>query len=91
VLERSGRQLSDDKNLQRLASWWNSAKADADRDKEPVNAANLYGGMTALKWTALVPAFMALGYLLLILYFKSCGGYKQVHIEGVGKEAKEVA
>jgi hypothetical protein len=91
VLQKSGRSLSDDKNLERLSTWWNSAKANADADKAPVNAANLYGGKTALKWTALVPVFMALGYLLLILYFKARGGYKQVHIEGVGKDAKEVA
>jgi hypothetical protein len=29
-------------------------------------------------------------YLLLILYFKARGGYKQVHIEGAGKTAREV-
>ena len=34
---------------------------------------------------------MAIGYLLLILYFRALGGYKQVHIEGAGKEAKDVA
>jgi hypothetical protein len=34
---------------------------------------------------------MAILYLFLILYFKSKGGYKQVHIEGVGETAKEVA
>ncbi|MBI2929851.1 MAG: MFS transporter [Verrucomicrobia bacterium] len=90
VLEKSGRQVSDDKNLARLTAWWNSAKANADQDKGPVNAANLHGGRMALKWTALVPAFMALGYLLLILHFRARGGYKQVHIEGVGKEAQEV-
>jgi hypothetical protein len=56
-----------------------------------VHDADLYGGRTALKVTAAVPATMALLYILLILYFKSKGGYKQVHIEGVGHEAKEVA
>jgi hypothetical protein len=33
---------------------------------------------------------MAFLYLCLILYFRAKGGYKQVHIEGVGKAAKEV-
>ena len=56
-----------------------------------VRSAVIYGGRMSLKWTALVPAIMALGYLLLILYFKATGGYKQVHIEGVGKGAKEAA
>ena len=45
----------------------------------------------SLKRTAVIPLLMAIGYLLLILYFKAKGGYKQVHIEGTGKEAKEVA
>lgn len=42
--------------------------------------ANYYGGRQSLIITAGVPAFMALGYLLLILYFKSQGGYKVVRI-----------
>jgi len=28
-----------------------------------------------------VPVLMALGYLLLIVYFKAMGGYRQVHLE----------
>ena len=91
ALEKSGRKLSDDKNLEKLANWWESVKAQAAADKQPVNAATLHGGKTALTWTALVPLTMAFGYLLLILHFRAIGGYKQVHIEGVGKEAKEVA
>jgi hypothetical protein len=92
ALEKSGRKLADDKNLEKLSQWWETtAKLNADTDKSPVNAATLHGGKTALKWTALVPLVMAIGYLLLIGYFRAAGGYKQVHIEGVGKEAKEVA
>jgi len=56
-----------------------------------VRSAVIYGGRMSLKWTALVPAIMALGYLLLILYFKATGGYKQVHIEGARRDASEVA
>jgi MFS family permease len=88
ILQKAGKS---DPNLERLNTWWQSAKAAAGRDKAPVNEAGLYGGKTALQWTALVPVTMAVGYLLLILYFRAIGGYKQVHIEGVGKEAKEVA
>lgn len=44
--------------------------------EQQVVAASLYGGRMALKWTALVPAMMAIGYLILLLYFKSRGGYK---------------
>jgi MFS family permease len=59
--------------------------------EKTVRSAVIYGGRMSLKWTALVPAIMACGYLLLILYFKARGGYKQVHIEGTGPQAKEVA
>ena len=52
--------------------------------------ANLHGGREALRLTSFVPAAMALLYLVLILYFKSKGGYKTVHIEGSGATAKEV-
>jgi len=45
-----------------------------------VHEADLYGGRTALRVTAAVPATMAVLYLLILLYFKSKGGYKAVHI-----------
>ncbi|HAM73895.1 MAG TPA: MFS transporter [Verrucomicrobiales bacterium] len=51
--------------------------------------ANLHGGRMALKWTSLVPATMALCYILLLLYFKAAGGYKAVHIEGTGHAAHD--
>jgi hypothetical protein len=50
-----------------------------------VRSAVIYGGRMSLKWTALIPLIMAIGYLLLILYFKTRGGYRQVHIEGAQK------
>ena len=40
-----------------------------------------YGAKTALLYTAVVPAVLAVGFLLLILYFAATGGYKQVHLE----------
>ena len=61
------------------------------KDKPLLVDANLFGGRMALKWTSAVPATMAVAYLLILLYFKSKGGYKAVHIEGSGHEAKEVA
>jgi MFS family permease len=78
ILKKEGKT---DKNLEALAAWWESASATAATDKAPVNAANLHGGKTALKLTSYVPLAMAVMYLLLILYFKSRGGYKAVHIE----------
>jgi MFS family permease len=42
--------------------------------------ARIFGGRMALKWTAVVPLAMAVGYLILLIYFRAKGGYKQVHI-----------
>ncbi|HKP35728.1 MAG TPA: MFS transporter [Pyrinomonadaceae bacterium] len=57
--------------------------------EKTVRSAVIYGGRMSLKWTALLPLLMAIGYVLLILYFKARGGYKQVQIEeplAVGSE-----
>jgi hypothetical protein len=45
----------------------------------------------ALRITAILPAIQALLLLGILVYFKSRGGYKQVHIEGVGRAAREVS
>ena len=58
-------------------------------EEKQVHDADLYGGRMALRMTAAVPATMATLFLILILYFKARGGYKQVHIEGTGHGAKE--
>ena len=59
-------------------------KARASRtyatDKVPLEESRLYGAKKALLYTALVPAALAVGFLLLILYFALTGGYKQVHL-----------
>ena len=47
-------------------------------DEQAVRDASFYGGQTALKATALVPAFMALGFLFLIVHFRRAGGYRQI-------------
>ncbi len=75
-LEKKGRKLSEDPDLEKLSQWWADAKAHAAEDKPFVTAASLHGGQTALKWTAAVPAMMAVGYLILIIYFQMIGGYK---------------
>lgn len=61
---------------QALVDWWDKAKPMADDDKPLVSEAGLFGGRTALKLTALVPAVMALIYLGMILHFKARGGYR---------------
>ena len=78
ALKRSGRK---DDNLERLRGWWETARFEAARDRQPVSDATLNGGRMALRYTAIVPAVMALGFLLLILYFRSIGGYRQIHLK----------
>ena len=53
---------------------------NADVDKGPVSEARIFGGRMALKWTAAVPAGLAVGFLILLLYFRSTGGYRQVEL-----------
>jgi hypothetical protein len=53
-----------------------------------VKQATDYGGQMALKVTAAIPATMAVGYLVLLLYFRSIGGYKLVEIGAGGKEVE---
>jgi MFS family permease len=50
-------------------------------EEQVVGAADLHGGRMALRYTGLVPATMAVCYLLLILYFKSVGGYKALTVD----------
>lgn len=52
------------------------------KDDDTVKGAGLFGGRMALKLTAIVPAIMAGGYLLLMLGFKARGGYKALHVNG---------
>lgn len=43
---------------------------------------SITGDRRTLKADAFIPASMALIYLLMLLYFKTIGGYKAVHLEG---------
>ena len=49
---------------------------------ETVQKANIEGDRKTLKTDSAIPATMALIYLGLLLYFRSIGGYKAVHIDG---------
>jgi MFS family permease len=96
VLADDGKQLAEDlklapndKNLLERQAWWNRAKNQVDKDKGPIEEARVYGGKTALTWTAAVPATMAVCYLLLIFYFLARGGYKQEVLVGASGEEKE--
>lgn len=91
VLQDGGKELSraveiaqkenkQDPNIQNLQNWWAEAQQTADADKPAVAEAGLHGGRMALKLTSYVPAAMAVLYLLLILYFRTQGGYKAVDV-----------
>ena len=53
----------------------------AAADEQAVRDASFHGGQTALRITAAIPVFMALGFLYLILHFRRAGGYKQIELE----------
>jgi len=53
-----------------------------EQDAKPVEEARLYGGQMALRKTAIVPAMMAVGYLILIIYFRLKGGYRVEVLHG---------
>ena len=72
-----------------LNNWWQEVgKPHEEEDKPRVVAATLRGGRMALKWTAVVPLAMAVGYLLIMLYFKSKGGYQQEVLHGEEPEGE---
>ena len=73
---------------QKLVDWWHSVKGTSEKDKELVTAAVLHGSRMALKLTSLVPATMAAIYLLMILYFKSRGGYRAQELIDKHEEAE---
>jgi MFS family permease len=92
VLDDNGQNLDpSDPNFAALSAWWASAKTTAAEDKPIVTAAELHGDRMAMRTTAVLPIIQAVLLLGIILYFKTRGGYKQVHIEGTGTKAKEVA
>jgi MFS family permease len=82
-LEKEGKpvepKLKD--NLTKLKKWWDTeGEPNYKIDKPRLEEARLYGAKTALLYTAVVPAVLAVGFLILLLYFAMTGGYKQVHL-----------
>lgn len=62
------------------------AEAKEAKDKTPAQkaivAADQIGDRKTLKADSAIPAIMAVIYLGILLYFKSIGGYKAIHLEG---------
>jgi MFS family permease len=71
-----------DKSLHKTKKWWDDeGKPHYEADKGPLKEARTFGARMALLYTAVVPAAMAIGFLILVLVFKLQGGYAQVHLE----------
>jgi MFS family permease len=69
-------------DLTKLHEWWvRNGEPNAKSDAAPLGDARQHGAKTALLYTAIVPLVLAVGFLILILYFMATGGYKQVHID----------
>jgi MFS family permease len=87
VLAQQGKTSEE---LDKRLKWWDSqGKPNADTDYPHITEVRVYGGKTALTWTAGVPAAMAVCYLLLILYFRLMGGYKAEVLVGHAAEDEE--
>jgi hypothetical protein len=72
-----GAPLTTNVPLYELNKWWyDEGQPHMKHDAEVIQPARLYGGKQALAWTAGVPAALAAGYLMLLLYFRAVGGYK---------------
>jgi MFS family permease len=64
------------------------SSAESTAASDAIAQATSYGRQRALKITAGIPATMAVGYLILLIYFRAIGGYKLVEIGPGGKEVE---
>src|SRR5580704_3796469 len=55
-------------------------------EQDEVEKIRVNNNQATLSKQAVLPAIMFVCYLGLLMYFKTKGGYKQVHIEGPGKD-----
>jgi MFS family permease len=85
--KKAGNKVEDNlyKVLSDLNKWWQEqGKPNFENDKSNLVEARLYGAKQALLYTALVPAALAVGFLLLMLVFAGMGGYRQEHLAPAG-------
>jgi fucose permease len=69
-------------------------KVEADKrtpEQKAVAEASIAGDRKTLKADAFIPAAMATIYLILLVYFKTIGGYKAVHLAGTSAEAAKAS
>jgi MFS family permease len=68
----------------------NAAFAELSEEHRTVLQADIRGDRRTLRADALIPAGMAVIFLIMMIYFRAIGGYKAVHLEGTDA-AKAVA
>lgn len=56
--------------------------ANAEVDVPKVQASYMHGGRRALFLTSYIPGAMTIGFLILVIYYKSIGGYKVLDVDG---------
>jgi MFS family permease len=82
--EQAGKKVEEKlkTELTKRKEWWDKdGLPNFEKDEKTLVPARLHGAKTALLYTAAVPAALAVGFLILILYFAATGGYKQVHLD----------
>jgi len=62
---------------------------EIEGDYPAIQAADLKGGRRALTMTAAVPAGMAVGFLILLIYFAATGGYKKLVVNDEGEVVEQ--
>jgi MFS family permease len=71
----------DGKKLDAIKEKEKQGEPVSDAEKRVLDA-NLKSGQYALRMTAIVPAMMAVGYLILVIYFRAKGGYQVEVLHG---------
>lgn len=69
----AGDQINSEefKGLKAQADWWATNKQFAETDAGPVQESTLFGSRMAIRYTAIVPAIMAVLYLVMLVGFKA--------------------
>ena len=68
----------------KLAAAQTAPAATKTPEQKIVSEASIIGDRKTLKADSFIPATMAVIYLFMLVYFKSIGGYRPIHIEGLG-------
>lgn len=72
-----------------IAAKQDAVRANFESDSAAVSKAYDTGSRKALTMTAMVPVGMAIGFLILAIYYKAIGGYKVIHLDDANGNADE--